>query len=88
MNKNIYFRIIFDAVIAVLAIQALWFIALPIALVCAWTFPYYLEFVVAGIIYDSLFGPISYFSFFGHIGAIATTVILVVTTFFRRIVRK
>jgi hypothetical protein len=95
MNKNISFRIGLDAIILVCVILGWWYAALPIALLAFFKFPYYVELVAAGFIYDSLFGMgagtvpdsggIGIFAAFA--GTIVSLVLLAVAATLKRLIR-
>lgn len=89
MNKNIIYRIIVDISIAIFILQGWWFVALPILLVSAWKFPGYVEIVVAGIAYDSLFNySTETASLLEYVGVLTTTAIFVCLFFVKQLLRK
>ena len=56
MKHNTSLRITLDVILLLLVIMGWWFAAIPIALIGAWVFPRYAEIVIAGFLYDILFG--------------------------------
>ena len=72
MNKQITIRILIDLLIVVSILNGWWFIALPLGLIGAWFFPYFVEIIVAGIGYDSLFGYGSVSGAWGYAGMIVS----------------
>jgi hypothetical protein len=64
-----------------------WFIALPFALIGAWFLPHFIELIIAGIAYDSLFGMIKGYGIFGYWGVLISIAIFVLAMISRRVVR-
>ena len=56
MKNNLALRIGIDIVIAVCVIFGWWYIAVFIAAIMFFKFPYYIELLAAGFAYDALFG--------------------------------
>lgn len=56
MKHNPSLRITLNVILFLLVIMGWWFAAIPIALIGAWVFPRYAEIVIAGFLYDILFG--------------------------------
>lgn len=88
MNKKIFYRIIVDVLIAICILQGWWFVALPIAIISVWRFPGYIEIIVAGIAYDSLFGYSAEYGIWGYAGTLIATFIFVSLFFIRKLLRK
>jgi len=75
MNKNLLTRIFIDLLIIITVLNGWWFFALPLALIGAWLFPYFVELIVAGIGYDSLFGFVPGMGAWGYAGTIVSIVL-------------
>ena len=75
MNTDLTFRIILDVAVVGCIFLGWWFIALPLAVLCAWAFPYYIELVGEGLLYDSLFGLGRGLGVEGFIGIIVSLVL-------------
>ena len=88
MNRQQIFRIVLDIVIAVAIMEGWWFIALPLALAGAWSLPYFIEMIAAGIAYDSLFGLVPGTGFWGYAGTILSAVLFLVVIAIKKFVRK
>jgi len=88
MNNQLIFRIILDILIAICILQAWWFIALPLAIFGVWEFPYFIEIILAGIIYDSLFGFVSGMGVWGYVGTIVSIILFGVVILLRKMVRR
>ena len=88
MKTNAYIRIFLDILVFAFIINAWWFIALPIALVCAWFFSYYLELIIAGIAYDSLFGMVGIMGIWGYGGTIISLTLFLVVVFLKKVMRR
>ena len=56
MASKTILRIAMDAAMLVCVFFGWWYIALPIGVIALFRFPLYVELVVAGFAYDSLFG--------------------------------
>ena len=82
------FRLILGVLLLFVIIQGWWFIALPIALIGLLRYRWYFESLVAGIVYDSLFGLIDGEGARGRIGIIAASVIFIGMVLLKNILRK
>ncbi len=49
-------RIALDAIVFIAVLLGWWYVAIPIGIIGAWVFPRYAELVIAGFLYDILFG--------------------------------
>lgn len=89
MNSRIatYNRIFFDILVFAAILNAWWFVALPLALVGAWIFPYYLELILAGVVYDALFGMTAGLGIRGYAGTGVSVIVFVVVVLIKRRVR-
>lgn len=81
-------RIILDIVIFFAVIQGWWFVALPLGIVGAMRYPYYLELVVAGLMFDSLFGLSLDTGAYSYAGSIVSIVVFAVVAVLKRFLRK
>jgi hypothetical protein len=88
MNKILVQRIICDILIFILILNGWWFIALPIALFAAWSFSYYIEIILAGFIYDALFGFSDTAELLGYYGTILTFICLGVIAILKSVLRR
>lgn len=70
MNKSILIRIIIDIVLFISIIKGWWFIAFPLIIFSVWLLPFFIESIIAGIVYDSLFGLISGLGIWSYTGTI------------------
>ena len=75
MHTNPTLRILLDAAIVVCILLGWWYIALPLAILCAWVLPCYLELVLGGIFFDSLYGIGRGLGLMGFLGVIASLVL-------------
>ena len=87
---NIIFkRIICDLLIAIAVINGWWFVAISIGILSVWIFPYFIEIVIAGFFYDSLFGyNSSTLDIAGYYGTISTLIIIVVSMTLKSVLRR
>ncbi len=87
--KNIVFkRVLLDLILAFCVVQGWWFIAAPIALVGIWSFPYFVEIIIAGLIYDSLFGIVEGEGIAGYTMTVASVIIFCLLALIKKVVRK
>lgn len=82
------YRIVLNIIILFCVIEGWWFFALPLALVCVWRFPLFVEIIVFGVVYDLLFGMVENVSIWGYVGIFIGVVIFAFTTILKKIVRK
>ncbi len=88
MNKKaIIIRICADIALFFLIINGWWFLALPLSLICLWSFSYYIEAIVAGIAFDSLFGYMPGMGLIGYSGTVLAVAITIVVYFLKRMMR-
>ena len=88
MKKVILHRIIIDLLIIASVFHGWWFIALPLALFGSWKYPRFIEIILAGIIYDSLFGFVPEMGVAGYVGTIVSVVVFLLVMVLKRVVRK
>lgn len=88
MNKQIIIRIFIDLLIVIMVINGYWLIALPLAIIGTYLFSYFIEIIIAGLIYDSLFGLISGNGFWDYIGIIFTTFSWIIVVSLKGVVRR
>ena len=82
------FRIITDLLLLISVVNGWWFIALPLSLMGAWNFPYFIEIILAGIAYDSLFGLVPEMGLWGYAGTIMAVIGSIVANVLKKIVRR
>ena len=87
MHTNPMLRILLDAAVVACIFLGWWYIALPVALLCAWMLPCYLELVGEGLLYDSLYGVGRDLGAFGFLGIIVSLVLGVVVILLKAIVK-
>ena len=88
MNKNILFRIIVDLILLLSVLNGWWFIALPVGIIGMYMYPYFIESIIAGVMYDSLFGLISGMGIRVYMGMILAVFIYVSLSAIKKVVRK
>ncbi len=86
--KKILLRLIVDILVAFSVIQGWWFVALLIGLISTWSFPYYIEILIAGVAYDSLFGLVPDMGVKGYAGTILAAAIFLIVAGFKKVVRR
>ncbi len=88
MNKKILPRIIIDLILFLSVLNGWWFVALPLGLIGAYMYAHFVEIIIAGIIYDSLFGYIPGMGNRAYIGTIVAVVIYGTLSGLKKVVRK
>ena len=81
-------RIATDIILAVALIQGWWLVAVLAALFGSWYFHLYIEVILAGLVYDSLFGMVPGMGVKGYIATIAAVAIFLAAHILRRVVRR
>jgi len=81
------FRIILYLLIAYSILNGWWLLALPLFIIGIWKFSFKIEILIAGVVYDALFGMIPGIGLHGYIGTITAILILIVLSFFKKLVR-
>ena len=88
MNKNIPTRIILDILIFLAVIHGWWFIALPLCILGVAIFGYFIEFIVAGFVYDAIYGIGTGRGVREYAGTIISVVILAIVAGLKNVMRK
>lgn len=81
-------RVIFFVLTIICVAQGFWYFALPIAIISAWLFPLYIEALILGLVYDSLFGLIQGGGMAAYMGLMAGAILFIVSEATSRFVRK
>ena len=84
---KLIFRIIIDIAIFLCLVQAWWYFALLLAIIGIWNFGFYVEIILAGLVYDALYGSMAVKGFAGSVGLIVGAILFVVLTVIKRMVR-
>ncbi|MBU6426821.1 hypothetical protein KGQ27_01100 [Patescibacteria group bacterium] len=87
MNK-LTIRIVLDIILFVCIVNAWWYFALPLAVVGAFAFPFYIEFIVAGIMYDALFAMVQGMGVWAYSGTIVSLVLFIMITTLKNFIRR
>lgn len=74
--KIIALRIILVVLMLVSVFCGWWIPALIFGLIGCWLFDFFIEIIIAGVLFDSLFGYSDYFGIWGYAGTIIAFVIL------------
>lgn len=88
MNQKLSFRIIVDILLVVSVLNAWWFILIPLTVIGAWAFPYFIESILVGIAYDALFALAPGMGWKGYAGTIISIIILAGVFFLKKVVRR
>jgi hypothetical protein len=87
MKRSIPIRTIIDIVSFIAISQGWWFAALPLGLIGAWKFPFYIELVIMGVAYDALFGFAHGLGWMGYLGTFVSTFAMFLVLTLKKIVR-
>ena len=81
-------RTILDIILFISIIQGWWYIVLPVSMLGLWLFELYgIEAVLAGIMFDALFGMNSVMGIWGYSGIITAMLLLSVKAIIKKLVR-
>jgi hypothetical protein len=80
-------RIIIGIILFISVIQGWWFIAVPLCLYGSWRYPLYLETLMAGIAYDSLFGYNHPAGLQGYLGTAVAAGIVILILILKKVMR-
>jgi len=88
MNKNTIKRLICDLLILISVMNGWWPIAIVVGLFGNWFFLYFIEIIIAGVIFDSLFGYNQYLGVVGYYGTIITVVIFIIISGLKKVLGR
>ena len=88
MSKDASLRITLDVIVFVSVLFGWWFVAIPVGIVGAWVFPRYAELVIAGFLYDLIFGIGRGMGIFGYAYLISSVIILGVVSYLKIVVKN
>ncbi|MEA2715340.1 MAG: hypothetical protein QOG91_368 [Candidatus Parcubacteria bacterium] len=81
-------RSLFGLLILLGLLQGWWFLILPVGLFGAWAWPLYVEIILAGFVYDSLYGFAPSIGLWGYLGTLVSLSIVILTAGLKMVVRK
>jgi hypothetical protein len=87
MLTSIYSRIILSIIIAIAILNGWWFIAVPVLIFGTWLFSFSLEWIVAGVIYDALFGMAPGMGLWGYAGTITAVCAFIASRLLKKMLR-
>jgi hypothetical protein len=87
MNQSFFLRICIYIATIFCIINGWWFIALPLLLLGAWKFSFKIEIVLAGVVYDALFGMVKGTGLWGYVGTLTAIVVVLLFMIFRKMIR-
>ena len=88
MKHHPALRITLDVILFLLVIFGWWFVAIPVAAIGAWVFPSYAEIVIAGFLYDALFGMNRGMGIMGYAFTIGAALILAGLAYLKIVARN
>ncbi len=86
MNKPLT-RILIDLILFISVLNGWWFVALPLVILVGWFFPFFIELLIAGIMYDSLFGFTPSLGTSGYQGTISAGVLFIALFILKKVMR-
>lgn len=87
MSENIYIRIIIYILIMISIFNGWWFTAFPLLIVGTWIYSFGIEWLIAGVAYDSLFGMFDGSGWYGYIGTITGVFFIVISRLLGKMLR-
>lgn len=81
-------RILSDLIMIFCVLNGWWYIALVVAIFSAWSFDYFFEVIIAGMIFDSLFGYLESIKLAGYYGTIISLSIFIMIELLKRFLRR
>jgi hypothetical protein len=88
MVNNLSVRICTDIVLTICLIQGWWLVLFLAAIIHVSLFSYPFEIIIAGIVYDSLFGLLPGTGVRGYAGTIAMVVVFLIVYGIKKLVRR
>lgn len=88
MNTTTIKRIIVDILLLIAIINGWWIVAIILGAVANWFFLYFVELIIAGVIYDSLFGYSPAFGLAGYYATIMSLILFIVICSLKRVLRR
>ena len=86
--RNLFVRFVIDCGLGIALIQGWWFVCIPLSVCGLWMYPFFVEGVIAGFVYDALYGLIPGMGVRAYGGTIITVGMTLVSGIFKTIVRK
>jgi len=87
MNKTAL-RILLDLSILLSVVNGWWLVAMIISIIASWRFDNFFEVIIAGVIFDSLFGYNLNHSLFGYAGTFSGILIFVLVMLSKKTLRR
>ena len=87
MNNSIRLRIGIDILLIVSVLNGWWFVALPLILVGIWSSPFFIESIIAGSLFDALYGFFPGVGLWAYMGTIGSVCVLGLGMFLKQKVR-
>ena len=88
MAHALFMRIFIDLLIASSVFNGWWFFVLPLVIFGSWKYPFFIEFIIAGIVYDVLFGFVPELGIKGYLGTLTSIFIFTMIFLFKKVARK
>ena len=87
MNDSIRLRIGIDIILLISVLNGWWFVALPLALGGIWSNSFFIESVIAGSLFDALYGFFPGVGLWAYMGTIGSVMVFAIGTFLKQKVR-
>jgi hypothetical protein len=88
MSLKSLIRLLLDLAIFLSVLFGLWFVVLPLGVIAAWYYSFFLEFILAGIVYDSLFGMVRGMGAWGYVGTIVSIIFWALVIGLKKVLRR
>ncbi|MFA6315698.1 MAG: hypothetical protein WC648_05025 [Candidatus Paceibacterota bacterium] len=88
MTTSPIFRIVLNLLLGFCVIMGWWYFAIIIIVIGSISWAYYWEMILAGIVYDALFGMVPEMGVWGYIGTIVSIVLFLIISLLHSMLRK
>lgn len=87
MSNSLRLRIGIDIALLLSLLAGWWFVALPLVVVGIWLYPFFIEGIIAGSIFDALYGFVPGVGLWAYSGTIGSVLVFGLGTFLKKKVR-
>jgi hypothetical protein len=80
-------RIAVDVILFASILNGWWFIAMPLVILVGWFFPFFIELLIAGVMYDALFGFTPSLGIAAYQGTISAAILFIALFILKKVMR-
>ena len=88
LRSNLYPRLVLDLAIFISVLNGWWFIAIPLCIIGLWFIENYIEIIVAGVVFDAIFGMNNAFGLYAYAGTTVGILLYTCMHIVKKFVRK